>query len=143
MVIFVITGLLAMAGIGAAYYVRKRKKKETEADEMPAGLQIFDSKGNCVFDTTDYTFRTIGTGVTGTEDGALHDSRITEKTVVIPYSIDAPLTRVSVYDDMYTLTPNFNASDGSIAWTFPTTSTEYYTFLFKRQSVNFVYGEWR
>lgn len=142
MVILAIAGLLALAGIGAAYYVRKRRKKETEADEMPAGLQIFDADGNCVFDTTDYTFRTLGTGTTGTEDGGLSDSRITEKTVVIPYSIDAPLTRSSVYDDMYTLTPNFNASDGSITWTFPTTSTEYDASLFKKQSVNFVYGEW-
>lgn len=59
MVIFAIAGLLAMAGIGAAYYVRKRKK-ETEADEMPAGLQVFDENGNVIGDTSYRAGKVLG-----------------------------------------------------------------------------------
>lgn len=143
MVILAIAGLLALAGIGAAYYVRKRRKKETEADEMPAGLQIFDADGNCVFDTTDYTFRTLGTGTTGTEDGGLSDSRITEKTVVIPYAVADPEHVDATLAYIYYRTPIFTASDGSISWQFFTDGSDALFYKGQNVSMNFVYGEWQ
>lgn len=106
-------------------------------NEMPAGLQIYDSKKQLILDTSDYTFRQFGQGETGRSDGNIIDSQITADTVVIPYSIALDTeTKGSYY---YMQVPFFTVSKGEIAWYFPKSSYQYDC----KNNVLFIYGEYR
>ena len=114
---------------------------------MPAGLQVYDQTGDIVLDTTDYTFKVLGSGETGTRDGCLEDSAITADTQVIitsfgERSADLYVGLSGVEQEMMTRKPKFTVTAGKISWVFGnhTTTKWYIASVDGVYPAKFIYG---
>jgi hypothetical protein len=101
MVIYV---AIAVIIVIAAILIYKRKKREKD---MQAVFQVFDADGDLIFDLANKTSYVLGTGNTGTQNGSLNNSKITERTWVVVLSCPT--------DGQV---PYFSATKGKLSWQF-------------------------
>lgn len=116
---YVVPAVFVLLGLCVVLYQRRKRKK---AEEVAAGLQIFDSNGNITLDITNASIFIFGTVTTGTNAGSIIDSRIKKNSVfIMPYKKRRALRGSnSVFDDEYndiTGYPiKFEIEDGRISW---------------------------
>lgn len=81
---------------------------------MTAGMQIFDSGGTTIYDSTYDTTRTLGRGETGGKAGSLTDDRLLNMRVwVVLTSCPKPSN-----DYRGWVAPKFSANGNRISWTY-------------------------
>ena len=114
-------------------------KTEGVLKDMPQGLQVFNSAGEVILDTNNFTFKQFGIAETGIIDGELVDSRITEKTVIVPFSLGI----ASNERNEYARTPILTVAPGKIKWWFVEPVSPWIKEISQKIGVNFFYGEWR
>ena len=116
---YVVPAVFALLGLCVVLYQRRKRKK---AEEVAAGLQIFDSNGNITLDITNASIFIFGTASTGTNAGSIIDSRIKKDSVfIMPYKKRRALRGSnSLIDDEYNdvtgYPVKFEIEDGCISW---------------------------
>ena len=93
---------------------------------MAQGIQIFNDKGEIIFDLNNRTTYVLGTGNTGSGDGSLADSRIRAGSTWVALT--------SSSGDC--IAPRFTATNGKLSWSY-TTQTPLYGSKTDR---TFIYG---
>ena len=140
----VIIAVVILAAAVGVYFWFKRKAGE----DVPAGLQIWDSNGVLILDTTNRTFEVLGQGSTGTTDGYIEDTAITEDTNVLitSWGERSPMidwAAVNMYV-ILTCRPQFTVEAGRISWAFITPPANFWKSETQNgvYPANFIYGRY-
>lgn len=139
----VIIAVIVLAVFGVYLWFERKA-----GEDVPAGLQVWDSKGMLILDTTDRTFEVLGQGSTGTADGYIEDTAITADTDVLITSWGARSPTIDwAAVNMYvilTCRPQFTVEAGRISWAFITPPANFWKSeaLNGVYPANFIYGRY-
>lgn len=110
---------------------------------MPAGFQIFNNKGQIIFDLDDISYVIYGSGDTEYSNGSISDSRITDKSFIFVYYSEREFLKdVAPGETFYAganemeAFPLLKIKNGQISWSYNgTMASKYHKIRYK-----FFYG---
>ena len=120
-------------------------KTEGTVKILPVGFQIFNSKGQIIFDLDDISYVVYGSGDTGYSDGSISDARITDKSFIFVYYSEREFFKdMTPGETFYIISgshemeafPLLKIKNGQISWSYNSTmAKKYYKVRYK-----FFYG---
>lgn len=113
--------------------VKDGVKTEGTVKILPAGFQIFNNKGQIIFDLDDISYVVYGSGDTGYSDGSISDARITDKSFIFVYYSEreflkdvAPEETFHAMENEMEAFPLLKIKNGQISWSYNSTMAKKY-----------------
>ena len=124
---YVVPAVFALLGLCVVLYQHRKRKK---AEEVAAGLQIFNEKGQTIFDSATDTTMYLVSGQTNGTSGSLQNSNLNgRKAWVVITSHGTPGNQYHGW-----IAPVFSHSGSTLFWYYPSNN------LGEAMNNQFIYG---
>lgn len=114
--------------------VKDGVKAEGTVKILPAGFQIFNNKGQIIFDLDDISYVIYGSGDTGYSNGSISDSKITDESFIFVYYSEREFFKdMAPGETFYALSnemeafPLLKIKNGQISWSYNGTMASKYS----------------